>query len=137
MKTKQTVRRQTKRPVAKAKPKAKSAAATTSRTTSRPRAKTRAKVRQVHQRIQERVSETDSTYFLKLIVVFFLGTFWIKFSDPVLIGDFYLAAIPVGVFAGFVLVRAFEKLQSNRKIMYALLIVTGVISNFQAAGVVI
>lgn len=137
MKTKQTVKRQTKRPVAKTKPKAKSVAATKSKVAVKPRTKAGAKVKQVRRQIRERVFESDSTYFLKLIVVFILGTFWIKFSDPVLIGDFYLAAIPVGVFAGFVLVRKLEKHQSNRKIMYALLIVTGVISNFQAAGIVI
>ncbi len=88
-------------------------------------------------RIHERVFETDGVYFLKLVLVFLLGTFWIKFNDPVSVGIFQLAAIPVGVFVGFLLVRAFEKHQADRKIWYALLIVIGVVSNFQAAGIVI
>lgn len=87
--------------------------------------------------IHERVFESDGVYFLKLVLVFLLGTFWIKFSDPTYIGVFQLTAIPVGVFVGFLLVRAFEKHQSDRKIWYALLVVIGVISNFQAAGIVI
>jgi predicted membrane chloride channel (bestrophin family) len=88
-------------------------------------------------RIHERVFESDGTYFLKLVLVFLLGTFWIKFSDPIMLGGFQLAAIPVGVLVGFLLVRVFESHQADRKIWYALLVVIGVVSNFQAAGIVI
>jgi len=88
-------------------------------------------------RLHERVFESDGLYFLKLVAVFLLGTFWIKFGEPLLIGDFQLNAVPVGVFVGFLLVRLFEKHQADRKIWYALLVVIGVISNFQAAGIVI
>jgi len=88
-------------------------------------------------RLHERVFETDGIYFLKLVAVFLLGTFWVKFAQPILIGDFQLNAIPVGVFVGFILVRTFEKHQADRKIWYALLVVIGVVSNFQAAGLVI
>ena len=87
--------------------------------------------------LREKVFETDGVYFLKLVGVFLLGTFWIKFSDPISIGVFQLTAIPAGVFVGFLLVRAFEKHQADRKIWYALLVVIGVVSNFQAAGIVI
>ena len=95
--------------------------------------RTKPSPRQIH----ERVFESDGIYFLKLVSIFLLGTFWIKFSEPVMIGGFQLAAIPVGVFLGFMLVRALEQHQSDRKIWYALLVVVGVISNFQAAGIVI
>ena len=88
-------------------------------------------------KIHERVFESDGIYFLKLVAVFLLGTFWIKFAEPFAVGNFYLTAIPVGVFVGFILVRALEKHQADRKIWYALLVVIGVISNFQAAGIVI
>lgn len=88
-------------------------------------------------RIHERVFESDGVYFLKLVIVFLLGTFWIKFNEPFMIGLFQFTAIPVGVFVGFLLVRAFEKHQADRKIWYALLVVIGVISNFQAAGIVL
>ena len=88
-------------------------------------------------KLHERVFESDGIYFLKLVLVFLLGTFWIKFNEPFSIGIFQFTAIPVGVFIGFLLVRAFEKHQADRKIWYALLVVIGVISNFQAAGIVI
>lgn len=94
---------------------------------------TKNKPKQLH----ERVFETDGAYFLKLVAVFLLGTFWIKFAEPILIGDFQLAAIPVGVFLGFLLVRAFEKHQADRKIWYALLIVIGTVSSVSAVGIVI
>lgn len=94
---------------------------------------TRSNKRQLH----ERVFESDGTYFLKLVLVFLLGTFWIKFNDPVEVGAFEIVALPVGVLAGFLLVRVFEKHQADRKIWYALLVVIGVVSNFQAAGIVI
>lgn len=88
-------------------------------------------------RIHERVFETDGVYFLKLVAVFLLGTFWIKFAEPINLGGLQLTAIPVGVFVGFLLVRALESHQADRKIWYALLVVIGVVSNFQAAGIVI
>jgi len=99
--------------------------------------KTKSTPKRLPKKLHERVFESDGTYFLKLVLVFLLGTFWIKFADPLVIGGFQLAAIPVGVFVGFLLVRAFEKHQADRKIWYALLVVIGVISNFQAAGIVI
>jgi predicted membrane chloride channel (bestrophin family) len=87
--------------------------------------------------LHERVFESDGIYFLKLVVVFLLGTFWVKFDHPKPIGSFIVTAIPVGVFVGFLLVRALEKHQADRKIWYALLVVIGVISTFNAAGIVI
>jgi predicted membrane chloride channel (bestrophin family) len=88
-------------------------------------------------RLHERVFESDGIYFLKLVVVFLLGTFWIKFAHPMPIGNFIITAIPVGVFVGFLLVRGFEKHQADRKIWYALLVVIGAISAVNAAGIVI
>lgn len=87
--------------------------------------------------IHERVFESDGVYFLKLVAIFLLGTFWIKFNEPFMVGALQFTAIPVGVFIGFLLVRGLEKHQADRKIWYALLVVIGVISNFQAAGIVI
>ncbi len=88
-------------------------------------------------RLHERVFESDGIYFLKLVAVFLLGMFWLKFDSPATIGFFKLGAIPVGVFLGFLLVRAFEKHQADRKIWYALLIVIGTVSSVSAVGVVI
>ncbi len=37
-------------------------------------------------RFHERVFESDSTYFLKLVVIVLLGTLWLKFANPFMLG---------------------------------------------------
>ncbi len=88
-------------------------------------------------KLHERVFESDGTYFLKLVHVFLLGTFWLKFTEPLQWGGLVFTALPVGLFVGFLLVRAFERHQADRKIWYALLIVVTVITHMQPAGIVI
>ena len=88
-------------------------------------------------RFHERVFETDSTYFLKLVVVVLLGTLWLKFANPFMLGGFQFTAIPLGVVLGFLIVRAFEHHQEDRKIWYAVLLIVGVISYFVPAGIII
>ncbi len=81
--------------------------------------------------------ESDSMYFFKLVIVLLLGTLWIKFSVPVTWLGIPFAALPLGIAVGVVLVKLFEKYQTNRKIWYAVLLVVGVISYFVPAGIVI
>lgn len=88
-------------------------------------------------RFHERVFESDSTYFLKLVVIVLLGTLWLKFAEPFMLGGFQFTAIPLGIILGFLIVRAFEHHQEDRKIWYAVLLVVGVISYFVPAGIVI
>lgn len=88
-------------------------------------------------RLHERVFESDSTYFLKLVVMVLLGTFWIKFATPVTWLGISVPALPLGILIGFLVVRAFEHHQEDRKIWYAVLLVIGVISYFVPAGIVI
>jgi NhaP-type Na+/H+ or K+/H+ antiporter len=88
-------------------------------------------------RTTERMFETDGTYFLKLVVFVLLGTLWLKFQDPVTWLGIPLTAIPVGLLLGLVLVRHFEKMQSDRKIWYAILLVVTIICYFVPAGIVI
>lgn len=88
-------------------------------------------------RIHERVFESDGTYFLKLVLVFLLATFWLKFENPVSISGIMFTAVPVGLFIGLLLVRAFEHHQADRKIWYALLIVVTIITHIQPAGFVV
>ena len=88
-------------------------------------------------RFHERVFESDSTYFLKLVVIVLLGTLWLKFADPMMVAGFQFTAIPLGIVLGFLIVRAFEHHQEDRKIWYAVLLVIGVISYFVPAGIVI
>lgn len=88
-------------------------------------------------RFHERVFESDSTYFLKLVVVVLLGTLWLKFSDPINWMGFIFGALPLGILIGFLIVRAFEHHQEDRKIWYAVLLVVGVISYFVPAGIIV
>ncbi len=88
-------------------------------------------------RFHERVFESDSTYFLKLVVVVLFGTLWLKFSNPFSLGALTFTAFPLGIALGFLVVRAFEHHQEDRKIWYAVLLIVGVISYFVPAGIVI
>lgn len=87
--------------------------------------------------LRERVFESDGTYFLKLVVFVLLGTFWLKFQQPVGWQGFLFNAVPLGLLVGLILVRQFEKHQSDRKIWYATLLVVTVICYFVPAGIVI
>lgn len=88
-------------------------------------------------RTYERVFETDGTYFLKLVVFVLLGTLWLKFQQPISWLGIPLHGVPVGMLAGLVLVRQFEKFQSDRKIWYAILLIVTIICYFVPAGIVI
>jgi hypothetical protein len=88
-------------------------------------------------RSADRVLETDGTYFLKLVVFVLLGTLWLKFGQPLEWLGIPIHGIPIGMLAGLVLVRQFEKIQSDRKIWYAILLVVTIICYFVPAGIVI
>jgi hypothetical protein len=85
----------------------------------------------------EKIFESDSTYFLKLVVFVLLGTFWVKFQTPVTWLGLPLSAVPVGFLVGLVLVRQFEKYQADRKIWYAILVVITILCYFAPSGIVI
>jgi hypothetical protein len=85
----------------------------------------------------EKIFETDSTYFLKLVVFVLLGTLWIKFQQPVTWLGMSFNAIPLGFPVGLILVSRFEKYQSDRKIWYAILLVVTIICYFVPAGVIV
>lgn len=102
---------------------------------ARPR--TYARNRSFSRRGYEKIFESDGEYLLKLIVCVLLGSFWIKFSEPISWMGMSLFAIPVGLAVGLLIVSQFEKFQSDRKIWYAVIIIVGVISYFVPAGIVI
>lgn len=85
----------------------------------------------------EKVYESDSTYFLKLVIYVLMGTFWLKFAQPLTISGIPFGGIPLGLLVGLILVRQFEKHQSDRKIWYAILLVVTIITHFVPAGIVI
>lgn len=86
---------------------------------------------------REKIFESDGTYFLKLVVFVLLGTFWLKFGQPIVWLGLPVNGIPVGLLVGLLLVSRFEKYQADRKIWYAILLVVGIISYFVPAGIVI
>jgi len=85
----------------------------------------------------EKLFETDSEFFLKLIICVLLATFWLKFGQPFTLGAVRITAIPVGLLFGLIVVNRFEHFQSDRKIWYAILVVVGILSYFVPAGIVI
>ena len=59
-------------------------------------------------------SEYDSVYFLKILVYLLLGTVWLSNGES--------RTLPIGLIAGVIVVQH-EKLQIDRKIEYALLLI--------------
>lgn len=112
-----------KRPAPRKKPVTRAASATTAR---RPR---------ILKRDVE--FESDSAYLLKLVLFVLCGTLWLKLKTPIVWFGIPIAGIPIGLIAGFILVHSFEKLQSDRKIWYACLVVMAIICYFVPAGIMI
>ena len=81
-------------------------------------------------------TESDSTYFLKLVLYIVLGTFWLKFSEPLVFGSFVLNGLPVGLVLGLLFARH-DHFQVDRKIEYAILLLMTIVSYFLPAGIVI
>lgn len=84
-----------------------------------------------------RLKESDGQYLLKLVVVIILGTFWFKFGHIFYFGNFAVTGVPLGMFAGLLLVDKFEVHQDDRKIWYAILLLVAIISYFLPMGVVL
>lgn len=103
----------------------------------RPRTYARNRATALTRRGNEVLFETDSTYFLKLVVFVLLGTLWVKFSDPLVWMGLQFNAIPVGMLIGLLLVNKFEKYQADRKIWYAILLVVTIICYFVPAGIIL
>lgn len=82
-------------------------------------------------------AESDGEYLLKLVIVLILGTLWLKFANPLTVGSLPIAGIPIGLIAGLILVERFEKLQTDRKIWYVVLMLVTMLSYFVPAGIMI
>lgn len=102
----------------------------------RARTYARNRAASISRRGYEKVVEGDSTYFLKLIICVLLGTFWIKFDTSVSWLGLPVGGIPMGLLVGLILVNRFEKLQTDRKIWYAILVIVTIICYFVPAGIV-
>lgn len=78
--------------------------------------------------------ESDSVYFLKILLYFILGSIWLRFSDlQVLPG---VSALPVGLLLGLVFAHH-DHFQIDRKIEYAVLIAASVLSFVAPIGIVL
>jgi len=85
----------------------------------------------------EKIYESDSTYFLKLVVFVLLGMFWLRFHQPIEWLGVPIGAIPIGMLVGILLVNRYEKLQADRKIWYVVLLVVAIASLFSPTGVIL
>lgn len=81
-------------------------------------------------------NDSDSIYFLKLVLYVILGSLWLKFSEPIGFWGLIFNGIPLGLMVGLFFASK-DKFQVDRKIEYALLIVVAIITYFVPAGIVI
>jgi len=84
---------------------------------------------------QKQKPESDSAYFLKIVLFLILGTFWIRLTD-VHIGPFTQFSVPIGLFVGL-LFAMHEHFQIDRKVEYALLLLATIMSFYLPMGIVI
>lgn len=71
-------------------------------------------------------AETDSSYFLKLVMYFIFGTLWVHVG-----GDGWLIPIPIGFLLGMAF-ATHDHFKIDRKIEYAVLVVAMFITYFLA-----
>lgn len=81
-------------------------------------------------------AESDSAYFLKLVLYVVMGSLWLKFNAPLQLGPLVLSGIPLGLFVGLIF-ASHDHFQVDRKIEYAVLIVATVMSFFLPAGIIV
>lgn len=90
----------------------------------------------MRQKKTSQTNEKDSAYFLKLVLYVVLGSLWLKFNQPLYLGEFALHAFPVGLLLGL-LFASHDHFQVDRKIEYAVLIIVTIVCFFLPAGIVI
>ncbi|MGD8373857.1 MAG: hypothetical protein PVI21_03285 [Candidatus Woesebacteria bacterium] len=86
--------------------------------------------------VKKQQNESNSTYFLKLVLYVILGSFWLKFQEPLLIGDFLINGFPLGLIIG-IFFATHDHFAIDRKIEYAVLVIVTILTFFVPAGIVI
>ena len=81
-------------------------------------------------------TETDSKYFLKVVIYVVMGSLWLKFNQPIHIGDFAVHGFPLGLILGL-MIASHDHFAIDRKIEYALLVVVTIVSFFLPSGIVV
>lgn len=85
---------------------------------------------------KKQTDETDSAYFLKLVLYVMLGSFWLKFNTPLEIGGILLHGFPVGLLIGLVF-ASHDHFAIDRRIEYAVLLIITILTFFIPAGIVL
>lgn len=80
-------------------------------------------------------NETDSKYFLKIVLYFILGTFWVRLVN-VQLGPFEHLSLPAGLVIGLIF-ASHEHFQIDRRIEFAVLLVATFISFYLPVGITI
>ena len=86
---------------------------------------------------RERLYETDSIFFVKLVVCVVLAALWLRLKQPIELGIVAIQALPVGLIVGLILAVLIEKYQFNRKIWYVTLILMAIVTSFTPVGIMI
>jgi hypothetical protein len=76
-----------------------------------------------------RSKQVDSVYFLKLVVYLLLGSLWVR----IVTNTGVQVPVPIGLMLGLLLLRH-ERLQIDKKIEYALLLLAAFISFWLPLG---
>ena len=74
-----------------------------------------------------KTTESDGAYFLKLVLYVIVGSIWLKFTEPIMIGSFQLYGLPAGLVLGLIF-ASHDRFQIDRKIEYAVLIIVAIVS---------
>jgi len=82
---------------------------------------------------KKKFTESDSTYVLKLVLFFILGTFWVRLVS-VHIGPFEHLSLPLGLLIGLVF-ASHEHFQIDRKVEFAILLAAAFISFYLPVGI--
>lgn len=86
-------------------------------------------------RKSRKVAESDSTFFLKLVLYFIFGTLWVRLLD-INIGPFEHLSLPLGLIIG-VIFASHEHFQTDKKIEFAVLLAATFISFYLPVGITV
>jgi len=81
-------------------------------------------------------TETDSVFFLKLVIYIIMGAFWIRIQPPMEFFSVPITGIPVGLLLGLLL-ASHDHFQIDRKIEYTVLILVVIVSYFFPTGIIL
>jgi hypothetical protein len=91
--------------------------------------------KQTQKKANQKTDEKASTYLLKVMLFFILGTFWLRL-DSVDWGPFKHFSIPLGFFIGLVF-AAHEHFEIDQKMEYVVLIISTFASFYLPVGIVL